>query len=113
MKRAPALQVAAFAVCAAVATVLAGWWLIPLLAAAWVRVLPHAARSSITCGLGAAGGWALLLAWDAVSGPAGTVARRVGGVFLLPGWAFVGLTLLFVALLAATAAIAARKSRIR
>ena len=106
-----ALRVGAFALCAAVATSLAGWWLIPVVAALWVRMLPRADLPATTCGLGAASGWAVLLLVDAALGPAGTVARRVGGVFLLPGWAFVGLTLLFAALLASTAAIVARKSR--
>jgi hypothetical protein len=108
-----ALHVGAFAICAAVATSLAGWWLIPALAALWVRVFPRTALPAMTCGVGAASGWALLLLADAARGPAGAVARRVGGVFLLPAWAFVGLTLLFGALLAVTAAIAAGRTRIR
>jgi hypothetical protein len=106
-----ALQVGAFAICAAVATTLAGWWLIPGLAALWVRVLPRTASSATTCALGAASGWAVLLLVDAAQGPAGTVARRAGGVFLMPGWAFVGLTLVYGALLAAAAAIAAKSRR--
>lgn len=108
-----ALRVCAFAICAVVATSLAGWWLIPVLAALWVRVLPSTDSPAITCGLGAASGWALLLLVDAAQGPASTVARRAGGVFFMPGWAFVGLTLLFGALLAWTAAIVAGKSRRR
>jgi len=108
-----ALQVGGFAICAAVATGLAGWWLIPVLAAVWVRLLPRADLPATTCGVGAASGWALLLLVDAAQGPASTVARRAGGVFLVPGWAFVGLTLLFGALLASTAAIVAGKSRRR
>jgi hypothetical protein len=106
-----ALHLGLFAISAAAATLLGGWWAIPLLAALWVRVLPRATAS--TCALGAALGWALLLAWAAVDGPVGTVARRVGGVFLLPGWGFVALTLIFAALLAASAAIAARRARIQ
>ena len=105
------VRVGAFAICAALATSLAGWWLIPVVAALWVRVLPRTDSPATTCGLGAASGWALLLLVDAAKGPAGTVARRAGGVFLLPGWAFVGLTLMFGALLASSAAIAAGKSR--
>ena len=105
-----ALRVGAFAICAAMATSLPGWWLIPVLAALWVRVLPRTDLPATTCGLGAASGWAVLLLVDTAQGPAGTVARRAGGVFLLPGWGFVGLTLLFGALLAATAALAAGKT---
>jgi hypothetical protein len=108
-----ALAVGVFALCAAAATAVVGWWTIPVLAAVWVRVLPRDAATAMLCALGAASGWALLLAWDAAHGPVGTVARRVGGVFLLPGWGFVGLTLLFAALLAGTAAAVARRGGIR
>jgi hypothetical protein len=107
------LAVGLFALCAAAATAVAGWWTIPVLAALWMRVLPRDAATATICAFGAASGWALLLAWDAAHGPVGTVARRVGGVFLLPGWSFVGLTLLFAALLAAAAAAAARRAPIR
>lgn len=106
-----ARHIGAFAVATVAATVVAGWWTIPLLAAAWVRALPR--TSAWACAMGAALGWALLLGWDATHGPVGTVARRVGGVFLLPAWGFVGLTLLFAALLAASAAVAARRAPIR
>jgi hypothetical protein len=107
-----ALAVGVFALCAAAATAVGGWWTIPLLAAVWMRVVPRDAATATICALGAVSGWALLLGWDAAHGPVGTVARRVGGVFLLPAWGFVGLTLLFAALLAATAATAARRGRI-
>ena len=107
-----AFAVGMFALCAAAATAVAGWWTIPMLAAVWMRVLPRDAATVAICALGAASGWALVLGWAAAHGPVGTVARRVGGVFLLPGWGFVGLTLLFAALLAATAAAAARRARI-
>lgn len=108
-----ALAVLVFALCAAAATAAGGWWTIPLLAAAWTRVLRRTDGTATICALGAASGWALLLAWDAAHGPAGTVARRVGGVFMLPAWGFVGLTLVFAALLAATAVAVARRNPIR
>ena len=112
MSRNGTFHVAAFAACTAAVTVV-GWWLIPVLAAVWVRVLPRGSARATTCGLGAACGWALLLVWDAACGPVAAVARRVGGVFQIPGWAFVALTLLFAALLGMTGAIAAGKSRSR
>lgn len=106
-----ALAVGGFALGTAAVTVVGGWWTIPLLAVVWVRALPRDIATPTLCALGAASGWAFLLAWDAANGPVGTVARRVGGVFLLPGWGFAGLTLLFATLLAATAAVAAGRDR--
>jgi len=108
-----ALAVGGFALCTAAVTTVGGWWTIPVLAVVWVRVLPRDIATATLCALGAASGWALLLTWDAAHGPVGTVARRVGGVFLLPGWGFVGLTILFAALLAATAATAARRDHVQ
>ena len=107
------LAVGIFALCAAAATAVAGWWAIPVLAAAWMRILPGATARATICAIGAASGWTLLLVWDTAHGPAGTVARRVGGAFQLPGWGFVGVTLLFAALLAGTAAAAARRARVQ
>lgn len=103
-----ALLVAVFGLAVAGATLVAGWWMVPVLAAAWVRLLPSRPSGPTTCALGAACGWGLLLAWQAAHGPVTVLARRVGGVFHLPGWAFIALTLLFASLLAATAAALAR-----
>jgi hypothetical protein len=107
----PAIAVGVFALCTAAVTAVGGWWTIPFLAAVWVRVLVRDDATPTICALGAASGWAQLLAWDAAHGPVGTVARRVGGVFLLPGWGFVTVTLLFAALLSAAAAAAAQTTR--
>ncbi len=103
------LRTAAFAALVAVGTTLGGWWTVPLLAALWVRVLPRSGVRS--CLLGAALGWALLLGGTAVDGPVGLVAQRAGGVFQVPAWGFVLVTLLFPALLAGAAARAARPPR--
>jgi hypothetical protein len=108
-----ALAVGMFALASSAATAVGGWWTIPVLAVLWMRLLPRDAATATICGLGAASGWALLLVWGAAHGPVSTVARRVGGVFHLPGGGFVGLTLVFAALLAATAAAAGRRARVR
>lgn len=86
-----------------------GWWLIPVLAAVWVRVVPRTSASASELALGAALGWAGLLAWDATQAPLGNVAARVGGIFHMPGWGFVLTTLGFAAALAGLAAAAARR----
>jgi hypothetical protein len=101
-------RVAVFAALVAAGTVLEGWWTVPVLAAIWVRVLPHARARVRTCMLGAALGWSVLLGWTALEAPLTLVARRVGGVLQLPGWALIAVTILFPARRAGAAARAAR-----
>lgn len=90
------------------ATAAAGWWAVPLVAAAWVRVAPRERTPVGSCVTGAILGWALLLGWGALHGPMEAVARRTGGAIGLPSWGFVLVTLLFPALLAGAAAQMAR-----
>ena len=86
----------------AAATALVGWWTVPLVAIVWVRVLPHAPVR--TCMIGAALGWGGLLGWTAWHDSVLPLAHRLSGVFNLPWWGPVVLTLLFPALLAGSAA---------
>jgi hypothetical protein len=95
----------------AVTTMGAGWWTVPVVAAIWTRVLPHAALR--TSAAGAALGWAGLLAWTAWQAPVGPLTQRVSSVLMLPSWGLLALTLAFPALLAATAARAVRPASIR
>lgn len=102
-------SVVLFAAATATVSVIAGWWLIPVLAAVWVRVLPRTTASASELALGAALGWACMLAWGATQAPLDNVARRVGGVFHLPGWVLVLITLGFAAALAGLAAASVRR----
>jgi hypothetical protein len=83
----------------ALATALLGWWTVPILALLLGMVLPPAA-----VGLAALLGWAGLLTRDALAAPLLPYADTLGGLFGLPGWSFVLLTLLFAGLLAWSAA---------
>ena len=111
MKRVSGLLV--FAAIVAGGTAAAGWGIVPLLAAFRVRAFPRARAPVVSSMAGAALGWALLLAWAALRGPAGAVARRVGGVLGVPPWGFVLLTLGLAALLAGAAAQAVRPAHSR
>jgi hypothetical protein len=102
------LRTLVFAGLVAAATVIAGWWTVPVLAAVWVRVASRSRAAVRSCILGAALGWALLLGWTALNGPVDLLARRAGGVLELPGWGLLVATLLFPALLAGAAARVAR-----
>ena len=55
------------------ATAAAGWWTVPVVAAVWVRGFPRARSPVRSCVAGAVIGWALLLAWVMLHGPAATV----------------------------------------
>lgn len=105
-------QITLFAACVIVGTLLAGWWLIPAMAILWVRALPRSSSPG-ACAAGSTLGWLLLLGWDALRGPVAVLAQRVGGVFVMPGWMFTVVTLLFAALLAASGALAATGPRTR
>jgi hypothetical protein len=98
------LRVIAFAALAAAGTILTGWWIVPILAAGWVRVLPRHRRGARTVALGAALGWGAILTWSVSQGPVAGMAVRLSSVLGLPSWGFTAATLLFPALLAGTAA---------
>jgi micrococcal nuclease len=91
------------AAASAVATVLLGWWAVPIVGALWALGRGDH-RPVLEASAGAALAWALLLGVSAVQGEAARVAVRVGGVFGLPGTAFTAITIVFGALLAGTAA---------
>lgn len=107
----PVLGTILLALVIAVTTMGAGWWTVPVVAAIWTRVLPHAAMR--TSAAGAALGWAGLMTWTAWQAPVGPLSQRVSGLLTLPSWGLVVLTLAFPALLAATAARAVRPASIR
>lgn len=54
--------------------------------------------------MGAGLSWGLLLAWTTTQGPVLQLSAKVGAVFGLPASGLAGVTLLFAALLAASAA---------
>jgi hypothetical protein len=85
----------------AVGTWSMGWWTVPAVAAVW-GILVGTTRPWLA-GLAAATAWGALLAgapWDAFR----RLAPRLGGIFHLPGWGMVALTLGFAWLLGWSAA---------
>lgn len=90
-------------------TILLGWWSVPAVGIV-SGLVPRPGRGAVLeAGVGAAVGWAAVLAWSAMSGPVWLLAQRVGPVFGLPGMALLALTVVFPALLAGSAALLARK----
>jgi hypothetical protein len=98
-------RAAVFAVAAAVGSLLAGWWALPVLGLVW-GVAAHRRRApGRTAALGATLGWAGLLVWNTVGGEGWRLAARAGdtlGLWGAPGYA--AATLVFAALLAGCAA---------
>ena len=88
----------------AIATVVLGWWAVPVVAAAWGLVRRGLPRSGALAAAGAALGWAALLAWTALRGPLGTLAGQLAGIFGVPAAVLPVVALVFAALLAWSAA---------
>lgn len=99
------LRVAAFASLTAGGTVAAGWWTVPLLAAAWVQVLASDRRPVLSTMLGAALGWVALLGLGTRYGPVAAVAWCLSAALELPRWGFLAATIVFPVLLAGAAAL--------
>jgi hypothetical protein len=123
VRRAAALALLACAF--ALATWLAGWWGVALVAAAWGAIgarrrrglgaegapprweYARAPSPSRQAALAAPAAWLLILAWQAAHAPVAALAARLAGVMQLPTPALPLATLLFAALLAWSAAAVA------
>ena len=97
------LAVVVLAAAMALGTWWLGWWVVPVLGAAW-GAARYGAYPSATAGVAAALGWMGLVGIAALQGPMGGVSRMVGGVLSVPGWVPLALTALFPAGLAAASA---------
>ena len=95
------------AVVIAAATIVVGWWTVPVAALLWGLVAGRGGRvgaAALTAALAAVLAWGALLAYDAVSGNLGALGRLFGSIAKLPPAVFLVLTLLFPALMAWSAA---------
>lgn len=99
-----------FTLALAVATVLVGWWAVPVVAALWTILTPRRA-AVIYAAFAGAMSWASLLMLQARGGPVGAVDRLVAQLLNVPGRTLIVLTLLYAALLAGSAALLAQALR--
>lgn len=88
----------------AVATAWLGWWVVPLLAAAWGYAQRGESWPALTAAVSAALAWTLLLGVTALQGRVGTLADLLGDVLGLPGVMLIAAVMLFPAILAGSAA---------
>jgi len=105
------LQFVALSLAFALGTWLLAWWTVPLIAAAYGAWGARQRVTLVTALFAGIAGWGAVLGWDAMSGPMARMLEVLGGVFRVPGGAFVMLTLAYGGLLAVSAAALARGLR--
>ena len=91
----------------AVVTAAGGWLAVPASAAFWALLAGEERRRELSLALAAAAGWALLLLWTLHGVAAARLLGLLGGIFRVPGWTLVVLTLAIPFLLAWSAAAVA------
>ena len=92
----------------ALATFVAGWWAVPLVAAVYAAITTQQRSSAIVSGVSAMLGWGALLAITASRGPIGTLAAELGGVLQIKPMGVYAITIAFPGLLAISAAVVSR-----
>lgn len=92
--------VAAIATC----TWVVGWWMVPVVAGLYGFVRRRDAATPLLAGLAALVAWGVLLAFSAAGAPAGSVSDAVGRAMRVGPGPLMALTLIYPALLAASAA---------
>jgi len=91
-------------------TLFVGWWSIPIIALAWGWLVGPARWPATRAAVGAGLAWVGFLAYDAMRGPAGRLARTLGELLRLPPIALVVVTVFFAVILAWSAAIVGSES---
>jgi hypothetical protein len=99
------LRLLILAVVFTLGTVLVGWWVVPLVGAAYGAAWRSSARPGLVAALAAAAGWGGYLSILALGGaPVARFAGDLAHAMSLPSWGPHAATLLFPALLAGPAA---------
>jgi len=94
----------------ALGTLFVGWWAVPVIALAWGWMVGPGRRPATRAALGAGVAWVGFLAYDAMRGPAGRLARTLGSVMHLPAVVLVIVTVLLPVILAWSAAVVGAES---
>ena len=89
----------------ALVTATGGWLAVPVTAAVWSTLASAEQRRELRLALAASASWALLLVWTSTAPGTRRLLALLGGIFGIPGWTFVLLTLAVPALLAWSAAV--------
>lgn len=94
----------------AIATVVVGWWAVPLVSGIWTLAAPRRAAVLYASFAGAAA-WGAMLLVIARGGPVGAVDALLARIMNVPSHTLTGLTLMYAALLAGSAALLAQALR--
>jgi hypothetical protein len=89
----------------ALVTATGGWLAVPVTAAVWSTIASAERRRELHLALAASASWALLMLWGASAASNARLLGLLGGIFHVPGWTFVLLTLAVPALLAWSAGV--------
>lgn len=89
----------------ALVTATGGWLAVPVTAAVWSTLASAERHRALRLAFAASASWALLLLWSWGDADHGRLLSLLGGIFRIPGWTFVVLTLAVPALLAWSAAV--------
>jgi hypothetical protein len=89
----------------ALVTATGGWLAVPVTAAVWSTLASGEKRRELRLAFAASASWALLLAWTSAGAGTTRLLSLLGGIFGVPGWTFLLLTLAVPALLAWSAAV--------
>jgi hypothetical protein len=100
MSRWSLLQIGLLGSAFALATVLFGWWGVPILAWFWGLYDKSENRPALIASAAAGLGWGFLLIWTATQGPVLGLSSRASGVLAVPSLTLILLTLMFPMILA-------------
>lgn len=105
------LRVAVLAAAMAAGTWI-GWWMVPVVGAAWGVMTHREHGGPIAAGIAGMLAWGAILAFGAFRGPIGTVAATLSGLLMIRPVGIYALTIAFPGLLAVTGAFVARSAAV-
>jgi hypothetical protein len=94
----------------AIATVVLGWWTVPVVSAIWTLAMPRRGGVTLAAFSGATA-WGVLLLIVRRDGPVGALDSILSAVLQMPPRAGIALTVLYAAVLAGSAALIAQSLR--
>jgi len=89
------MRSALIALVLAAATILAGWWAVPIVVCFCVMLLAPRAWDGFRAALAAVAAWGAILGWTAATSPLTKLLHQLSSLMHLPSWALIAVTLVF------------------